>query len=245
MRATSRNPVSAPKALIASLAIATGVAFAADPVATVTHSSGTVSVKRGSDPSKLLAVKSEVFEGDRISTEADTYTRLKFKDGSEVVLRPNTQMVVANYAYREEKPEADNALLNLIKGGLRSVTGLLGKRNKDKFGVTTPTATIGIRGTNFGLLLCNSDCGGIPTVTGKPLENGLHIDVADGAVIASNKGGNLQFNVGQFGFVKDANTPPVLVPPANGVRVTIPGSIRNPDAAGKSVGKGGGDSCSF
>lgn len=241
----NRNPLSALKLALALSGLIAGSALAANPVATVTHSSGTVSVKRGNEASKLLAVKSEVFEGDKISTEADTYTRLKFQDGSEVVLRPNTQMVVANFSFREDKPESDNALLSLLKGGLRSVTGLLGKRNKDKFGMSTPTATIGIRGTNFGLQLCNNDCGGIPTVSGKPLENGLHIDVADGAIVASNKGGNLQFNVGQFGYVKDANSPPVIVPPANGVRVTIPGSIRNPDAAGKSVGKGGGDSCAF
>lgn len=241
----NRNRASAPKLVFALFGLIAGFAFAADPVATVTHSSGTVSVKRGSEPPKLLAVKSDVFEGDRIATQADTYTRLKFKDGSEVVLRPNTQMVVTSYAYREDKPESDNVLLSLIKGGLRSVTGLLGKRNKEKFGVATPTATIGIRGTNFGLQLCNGDCGGIPTVSGKPMENGLHIDVADGAVVVSNKGGNLQFNIGQFGFVKDANSPPVLVPPKDGVRVTIPGSIRNPGAAGKSVGKGGGDSCTL
>jgi hypothetical protein len=47
------------------------------------------------------------------------------------------------------KPDGDNASFNLVKGGLRSVTGLLGKRNKEKFAMKTPSATIGIRGTTF------------------------------------------------------------------------------------------------
>jgi hypothetical protein len=241
------SPVSAPERLIRvallALSLSAGAAIAAEPVANVTQSSGTVSVRRGDAPPRLLSVKSEVFEGDRITTEADTFTRLKFSDGGEVVLRPNSQLLVANFSYREDKPGSDNAVLNLLKGGLRAVTGLLGKRNKERYGIETPTATIGIRGTNFGLLLCQSDCGGVPTVSGKPLENGLHIDVADGAITASNKGGSLQFNVGQFGFVRDGISPPILIPPADGVRVTVPSGIGASGNSGAGVGKDGASQC--
>lgn len=225
MRAKT-SPVSALDLILLAVCLAgAGAAAAASSVATVTHSSGTVSVKRSDGTSKILSTKSEVFEGDRINTEADTYTRLKFNDGGEVVLRPNTQLLVANYSYREDKPESDNAVFNLLKGGMRAITGLLGKRNKEKYMMQTATATIGIRGTNFGLLLCNNDCAGVPTVSGKALENGLHLDVVDGAIFASNQGGSLQFDIGQFGYIKDSNTPPILVPPADGVRVTIPSRI--------------------
>src|SRR5476649_1542244 len=56
---------------------------------------------------------------------------------------------IDNYAYDAGKPDDDSASFNLVKGGLRSITGLLGKRNKERFALKTPTATIGIRGTTF------------------------------------------------------------------------------------------------
>ena len=137
-------------------------------VATVTHLSGTLTVKRSDGSTRFLSVKSNISEGDTVVTAQGTYARMKFADGAETVLRPDSQMKVDAYKYEDKKPEGDNVLLSLIKGGMRSVTGLLGKRNRDKVQIATPTATIGIRGTHFGLLVCNNDCGGIPTPRGGP-----------------------------------------------------------------------------
>lgn len=203
----------------------------------VTHLSGTLTVKKADGTSKLLSVKSEVAAGDTLSTAEGTYARVKFVDGAEVVLRPNSQMIVTDYKFAEAEPKNDSAMLALVKGGLRAVTGLLGRRNPERVGVTTQTATIGIRGTHFGLLLCQGDCVGIPTITGKPPDNGLHIDVADGAIRVSNAAGMRDIGAGQFGYVASASTPPAIVPPAQGIQVTMPESISRNDAAGQSVGK--------
>ena len=109
---------------------------------------------------------------------------MKFNDGAETVLRPESQMKVDAYKYDDQKPESDNVLFSLIKGGMRSVTGLIGKRNREKVQFTAPNATVGIRGTHFGMLVCQNDCGAIPTPRGGPPPNGLHVDVLDGAVTA-------------------------------------------------------------
>ena len=82
---------------------------------------------------------------------------------------------------------------------------LVGKRNREKVTFNTETATIGIRGTHFGALLCQNDCGGVPTTTGKAPANGLHVDVTSGAVVMTNKAGSVQLNAGQFGFAANAN----------------------------------------
>ena len=74
------------------------------------------------------------------------------------MLRPNTQLKIEAYSYDERQPQSDNVLISLLKGGMRSVTGLLGRRNPGNFRVATPSATIGIRGTHFGALVCNNDC---------------------------------------------------------------------------------------
>ena len=219
-----------------------GVVFAGT-AGQVTHLSGTLSVKKSDGSSKLLSIKSEVQEGDMIATEAETYARVKFADGGEVVLRPNSQLKVETYAYQEGKPESDNIVLSMLKGGLRAVTGLIGKRNRDKVSVNTATATIGIRGTHFGALLCQNDCGGVPTTGGKPPPNGLHVDVTNGAITMSNGAGSVQINAGQFGFVANAGTPPAIVPPQQGIQVTMPSSISQNKGGGKGIGKGDDAEC--
>jgi hypothetical protein len=220
-----------------------GVAQAANTVGQVTHLSGTLIAKRADGTTKLLSVKSEVQEGDTLSTEQETYARIKFVDSGEVVLRPGSQLKVAAYSFNQAKPEADNIVLDMLKGGLRAVTGLVGKRNRDAVNFGAVTATIGIRGTHFGALICQNDCGGIATVTGKPPENGLHLDVADGAIVVRNAAGQQVINAGQFGFVQSASTLPVIVPPSQGIQVTMPTSISQNSSSGRGVGKGKEGEC--
>jgi hypothetical protein len=220
-----------------------GVVHAAGPVGQVTHLSGVLTAKRADGSVKLFAVKSEVEQGDTLSTEQDSYARVKFADGGEIVLRPGSQLNVAAYAFDQTKPESDSIVLNMLKGGLRAVTGLVGKRNRNAVSFATATATIGIRGTHFGALICQNDCGGIPTVSGKPPENGLHLDVVEGAIVVRNTAGEQLINPGQFGFVQSATTLPVIVPPSQGIRVTMPSSISQNNASGRGIGKAKENEC--
>ena len=217
--------------------------YAAGEAGQVTHLSGVLTAKRADGSAKLFSVKSGVQEGDTLTTEQDTYARIKFTDGSEVVMRPGSQLKVASYSFDENKPASDNVLLSMLKGGLRSVTGLIGKRNREAVRLSTTTATIGIRGTHFGALMCQNDCGGIATTSGRPPENGLHLDVTDGAIVVRNQAGEQVIASGQFGFVRGATTPPVIVPPQQGVPVTMPSSIAQNSAAGRGIGKGKEGEC--
>ena len=230
--------------LLVAGGILSDAAEAAASVGQVTHLSGTLTAKRADGSTKLFSVKSEVQEGDTLSTEQDTYARIKFTDGAEVVLRPSSQLKIAAYSFNQAKPEADNVLMNMLKGGFRAVTGLVGKRNKDAVNFGAVTATIGIRGTHFGALICQNDCGGVPTVSGKPPENGLHLDVADGAIVVKNAAGQQVITTGQFGFVQSANSLPVVVPPSQGIQVTMPTSISQNATSGRGVGKGKESECS-
>jgi hypothetical protein len=193
----------------------------------------------------MLAVKSEVREGDTLLTEKDTFARIKFVDGGEVVLRPETVFKVDAYAYRPvaEPEHKDNILFSLVKGGLRSVTGLLGKRNPDAFKMNTATATIGIRGTHFGALLCNNDCANIPTVSGHAPENGLYTDTASGKTVISNAAGSIEVPAGSFSYTASHNTPPKLVPPAQGIQVTMPPSISSNRGNGSGLGASDSNAC--
>ena len=218
----------------------------AESVGTITHLGGLLRATRADGTSRILSVKSEVNEGDTLQTEKDTFARIKFVDGGEVVLRPESVFKVDAYSYRPvASPEQkDNALFNLVKGGMRSVTGLLGKRSPDAFKVNTVTATIGIRGTHFGALLCNNDCANIPTVSGKAPDNGLYTDTASGKTVISNAAGTVEVPAGSFSYTASPTTPPKLVPPSQGIQVTMPAAISNNKSNGHGVGGAGSNSCS-
>ncbi|RLM51915.1 iron dicitrate transport regulator FecR, partial [Halobellus sp. Atlit-31R] len=135
--------------MFAALFAAGNAAWAAQVAGMVARLSGPLMAKKADGSVKVLALKSEIESGDTLVSEKNTYAQIKFIDNSEITLRPGTTFKVDNFSCDEGKPEADSASYSLVKGGLRSITGLMGKRNKEKFSLKTPNATIGIRGTTF------------------------------------------------------------------------------------------------
>ncbi len=173
-----------------------------------------LAAKKADGTSRILALKSEVMAGDTLATAEDSYARVKFTEGGEVTLRPNSQLEIREYSYEADRPERDNIVLGLAKGGLRAITGLIGKRNQSKVQINTNAGTIGIRGTNLGALQCDDDCEKIRNAAGTVPANGLHVDVSEGAIAFTNNRGTQEYAAGQFGYVRDLDTPPAMVPSA-------------------------------
>ena len=73
--------------------------------------------------------------------------------------------------------------------------------------------------------------------------NGLHLDVASGAIVVSNPAGAQHFDAGQFGYVANFRTPPIMVPAMQGFQVTMPQSISANGSQGRSPDGSGGVSC--
>ena len=187
---------------------------------------GTMTVKTADGALKALAAKGLVAAGDTLFTGRDSYARVHFTDGGEVTLRPNTQFMIEKYSYDEQKPEKDGAGFSLLKGSLRALSGLISKRgNKDSYEMKTPAATIGIRGTEYGLQVCNNDCDGLKMADGGVPPNGLSSQVDQGAVIQRNKGGDLLVEAGSFSYVSSANAAPLRVPATQALRIEIPSHI--------------------
>lgn len=202
-------------------------------IATVANLSGTLSVLKPDGTVKILSQKSEIDAGDLLSTEKDSYARLKFTDGGEVTLRPNSKMKIDEYGYNEDTPEKDSFVFSLVKGGLRTITGLVGKRgNRDAYRLNTANATIGIRGTHYGALWVQGDHGG--------LADGLYLDVASGAINARNNVGTQDYTAGQFGFVGGINMQPILLPKDPGIPLD---HTTSNSSGGDSGGQTGGAGC--
>ena len=97
-------------------------------------------------------------EGDRLTTSDGASAIIKLADGTRMTVRPNSEMVLQQYQFKEN---ADNnsMVMSLLRGGLRAVTGLISKGSANAAKIQTNTATIGIRGTDFDARVCTTDCG--------------------------------------------------------------------------------------
>lgn len=137
------------RALILACLCASGLALA-EPAGQVTNLSGPLFAIDTAGTRRILSVGSKIEPGETLVTEEKTYAQLRFIDKSVVTLKPGTQFKVESFVFDEKAPEQDNASFGLLKGALRTITGLVGKRgNQDAYRMNTATATIGIRGTHF------------------------------------------------------------------------------------------------
>jgi len=198
-----------------------GTVALADGAGTVTHLSGTLSVQRSDGSVRILSQKSGVNPGDVLTTQRDSYAQMNFTDGSSLTMRPNTQIKVEQYNFVQDRPQDDSSFLRLIKGGLRTVTGLVGKRgDPDAYKIGTHSATIGVRGSS-GDTIDNSSgrCEGV-TPGCEKLPAGVYHATYTGSYIMQNEGGSQIIGEGQFGFARDGTTRPVMLPGDPGLQLS-------------------------
>lgn len=131
-----------------------------------------------------------VSQGDSIVTGNDGELHVAMADGGQIAVRPNSRMVVEKY--RADGGSADHSVLNLLSGAMRSVTGWIGKYSSSNYKIRTPTATIGVRGTDHETLVL---------ATGSPLgEAGTYDKVNSGATVLRTRQGVTELRQNQAGF---------------------------------------------
>jgi hypothetical protein len=144
---------------------------------------------------RLLNKGAEFYSGETISTLPNTYVRLAFTDESFVVLRPNTRFLIEDYNHTGVAEE-EKGFFSLLKGGMRSVTGLVGKLRKENYRVNTAMATIGIRGTDYEARVCFGDC--VDVFPSPP--DGLYVGVQQNQVIVVEdaQGNQIEMGTGDY-----------------------------------------------
>lgn len=99
----------------------------------------------GPGGSRTLAAAKPVYSGDRIKTGGSGEAQIVFGDNTRLVVGPNSSIVIDKYVYNPGGSGAQVSM-QLAKGAFRFISGRGSKRN---FRITTPSATLGIRGTAF------------------------------------------------------------------------------------------------
>jgi hypothetical protein len=178
----------------------------------VIQSGDMMAVNRGS--SRKLNRTSNILKGDTLKTANNSRSQIRLKDGALIAISPDTEIKFEDFAYNGHEDGSERSIINLVRGGFRTITGAIGHTNKQNYQVRTSVATIGIRGTHYGLMLCEAgSCQNNPEAGN--LEDGLYGGVVDGSIVTENTSGVSTFNNDQFFHIQTAQTPPVetLLPP--------------------------------
>jgi len=108
---------------------------------------GEVQMRR-SDLLSAVARGALLESGDTVLTGATGRAQIRFTDGGLVALYPDSQFTVTRYVDAGDAAQ-DSFAVGLLRGSMRAITGLIGKRNPANYQLTTPTAVVGIRGSAF------------------------------------------------------------------------------------------------
>ena len=136
------------KLLVAVLLIAIGNVYAAESIGGVFEQSGKPgSIVRTTGEELTANLNTDIESYDNVETE-NGRLKIKFVDETQISLTEHTLVEITEYVY-DPDPSKSKMAMNFVAGTARFATGGLGLVPKENIVIDTPTAVIGIRGTDF------------------------------------------------------------------------------------------------
>ncbi|MCP3673773.1 MAG: FecR domain-containing protein [Gammaproteobacteria bacterium] len=157
-------------------------------------------------------------EKDIIITGAKARAQLLMIDDAKIAIKPSSEFSLDEYKLAQQSTNKSNLVgsnkssvtMSLLKGGFRTISGAIGSgSDKNEYLVKTPIATIGIRGTDYSILLCDASCASLES--SENMAPGLYIGVSSGGIQISNALGQLLLTEGQYSYVASINKNPVRI----------------------------------
>jgi len=177
-----------PALLIALAAAFPVIAYAAEGAGSIDFASGAVTAVNSSGVQRSLTRGAEIGNGDTVRTGEGSRAQVRFSDGALVSLQAQTEFRIDDFHYSGKADGQEKGFFSLLKGGLRTITGLVGRSNRSNYKVTTGVATIGIRGTEYMAVL--DDAG-----------TDLTVHTGEGMVEVCNDAGCILLAAGETGVV--------------------------------------------
>ena len=185
----------------------------------VVRQHGPVIVQDLNGETQQLEINSPIYEGDRITTGIDSTAFIAMDDGAEIYLKEDSVVKISTYIITSGFGKDSSSIIDLIKGGLRKLTGSIGASSLSNYQVNTGLATIGIRGTEYVIKRCRlDDCS--QTVGRNDPDAKLHAVVLDGIITLTNEEDKqILIAIGEYGtafreelvILDDVTVPPGLL----------------------------------
>ena len=133
-------------------------------------------------PPRVLQRMSVIYLHETLVTGDGSQAQVVFTDNSLMAFQPKTTFHIDTYQFDAKNPTASTGryIVNLVKGGFRTVTGWIGKSQPDNYEVHTPVATIGVRGTDYSLFYSE--------------QTKLQVKLQLGKIDVANGGGKIELN---------------------------------------------------
>ncbi len=159
-----------------------GVAAQGASIGGIVESTGVGSLERETSDTVVATVGEEIQLNDTAQT-AKGRMLIKFLDEAELSLIEHTKVYI-DKVYYDPDPSKSKMVMKMALGTARFASGRLGMVNKSNIDISTPTATIAVRGTDFTTTI---DELGRSLVILLPDENGD----PSGEIIVSNDAGSI------------------------------------------------------
>jgi len=179
-----------------------GAAAAAELFGTVDDVDGTAEVSSMAGTKAPIVIGTKIYVGQNITTANDGEVHIVTTDSALIALRPNSHFRVERYQAKGE--DSDEIAFSLFKGALRSISGWIAKRKPAAYTLHTPTATIGVRGTDHETsILEAADGDDLP---------GTYDTVYEGMTVMQSERGNVEVRQGESAYAaRDAEHAPTLL----------------------------------
>lgn len=114
---------------------------------------GSLTATNDAGETRTLNRRSKFYANEILKTGTSSRAQLRFKDRALMTLRPETQLDIGEYHFGGKKDKTNRAFLKLVSGGFRTISGAIGRANKSAYRINTPVASIGIRGTDYEIVI--------------------------------------------------------------------------------------------
>ena len=167
-------------------------------VGEVTSLNGEVIATDSRGNKRRLVGKADLYEGDRLTTEKGSSVVVKMIDDAEIHLKQDSSVRITEYKMKSGFERGSSSILDLIKGGLKTLTGAIGGNPLSVYRFQTGVVTIGVRGTEYVVMLCDgNDC---TKSSGRNNSQArLHVVVLDGLISLQDEEGEVgELIMGQY-----------------------------------------------
>lgn len=167
----------------------------------VSRVDGTIMVRDVHGRQLLLGLGDAVCTGDRIEV-GNGFAAFRFSDGGMLYARPGAKAQIENYIWEDAKPNKSESVITLLDGGVRVVSGQLGKMHPKGYLFKSSDADIRVLGTDFQVIKMTAPTDAVP--------EGTYVSVASGQVSLENSVGSILVNAGMSSMAKVGVAPVLL-----------------------------------